>query len=337
MKPAFQKRELPTVMPDPHANEELKEILVANEATAEEHLQQYSLRLAEAGENKQKVDPALREAVMQESATLKERSFLLMRAQRKAAAQADELDARLHDIDASQKKKPFISAAPANSVVDLEEAKKGHFASGLNFYKLFLVFFIGSFAGVVVEVLWCIIKNGYIESRSGLVYGPFNALYGAGALALTLALYKYRNRSAAISFAGGMIVGSALEYVCSWAQETLLGSRSWDYSAFPFNLNGRICLMYSIFWGVLGVLWIKSIYPRMVRWILKIPNRIGKALTWVFVAFMIFNASMTLLSMQRWAERIQSTPAAGIVDEWLDEHFDDARMQRIFANMKFGE
>ena len=51
-------------------------------------------------------------------------------------------------------------------MIDLEEQKAGHFAQGLNFYKMFLVCFIGSFAGVVIEMLWCLISNGYIESRA---------------------------------------------------------------------------------------------------------------------------------------------------------------------------
>ena len=67
-----------------------------------------------------------------------------------------------------------------------------------------------------------------------------------------------------------------IEYLCSFFQEMLFGSTSWDYSNIPFNLNGRICLLYSVFWGILGILWIKEIYPRMAVWILKIPNKVGK-------------------------------------------------------------
>ena len=92
-----------------------------------------------------------------------------------------------------------------------------------------LVCFVGSFAGVVVESIWCILRHGYLESRAGLVYGPFNLLYGVGALTLTLALYRFRNRGRWLSFLGGMLVGSVVEYICSWGQELILGSRSWVY------------------------------------------------------------------------------------------------------------
>ena len=199
-----------------------------------------------------------------------------------------------------------------------------------------LIYMAGSFAGVVVELLWCLFRNGYLESRSGLVYGPFNPVYGIGAVIMTLALYRYRNRSSSISFFGGAIVGSVIEYLLSWGQETLFGSTSWDYSDMPFNLNGRICLLYSLFWGILGVLWIKSIYPRTAQIILKLPNRFGKILTWVLVLFMVFDCTMSLLAVGRWSQRIQGEPPTSAVDTFFDQHFPDDRMERIYANMEFG-
>lgn len=247
---------------------------------------------------------------------------------------SDEFSARWRDIQNQEKKR---ISAPANAAIDLSESKGDHFAKGLNVYKILLICFVGSFAGVVVELLWCLLRNGYLESRSGLVYGPFNLLYGAGAVALTMCLYKYRNRGAWISFLGGMIVGSVIEYLCSWGQELVFGSRSWDYSSMPFNLNGRICLLYSIFWGFLGILWIKTIYPIMAEWILKLPNRIGKIATWALAVFFAFNCFMTAASVTRWTQRMDSIEPSNALEELLDERFPDERMEKIFANMKFLE
>ena len=250
-------------------------------------------------------------------------------------AVSDELNARWNDIKKQKKKRKFISGTPANATIDLEESETKHFAKGMNIYKLLLICYIGSFAGVVIELLWCLIKNGYIESRSGLVYGPFNLLYGAGAVALTVCLFKFRNRGSWISFAGGMIVGSVVEYLCSWGQEMLLGSRSWDYSGKPFNINGRICLLYSVFWGLLGVIWIKNIYPRMAKWILKIPNHAGKIITWVLTVFFVFNAFMSMVSVYRWSERTKGLEPSNSFEVFLDDRFPDERMERVFSNMDF--
>ncbi len=185
------------------------------------------------------------------------------------------------------------------------------------------------------KVIWCLVIQGYIESRTALVYGPFNPLYGVGAVALTLALYRYRNRGPWLSFLSGMLVGSAVEYGCSFLQELILGSRSWDYSHLPFNLNGRICLLYSIFWGVLGVLWIKRLYPLMAKWILKIPNRVGKALTWVVFAFFVLDAAVTCLALARWIQRMDDIPPQNAFMQFVDERFTDERMEKIFPGMVF--
>lgn len=269
--------------------------------------------------------------------SLKRATANITKALAHTASISDELSARRNDIKNQNKKRILISAAPANAAIDLSENSSEHFAKGLNIYKILLICFIGSFAGVIVEILWCLAINGYIESRSGLVYGPFNLLYGIGATALSLCLYRFRNRGWWISFLGGMVIGSVVEYVCSWGQEFIFGSRSWDYSHMPFNVNGRICLLYSIFWGILGVLWIKNIYPRMAKRILKIPNRIGKISTWVLVAFFVFNSCVSAAAIFRWSQRIDGIQPTNTFWEFIDKSFPDERMETIYANMDFSD
>ncbi|MEG1850039.1 MAG: hypothetical protein RR197_05725, partial [Oscillospiraceae bacterium] len=62
------------------------------------------------------------------------------------------------------------------------------FASGLNLYKLFWVFFIGCFLGVVLETAWFLLTRFQLVNRTGLIYGPFNLIYGFGAVLMTLSL-----------------------------------------------------------------------------------------------------------------------------------------------------
>lgn len=268
--------------------------------------------------------------------SLKRASNNLSKASKTIYAVKDELAGRMKDIR-QQRKKNMLLSAPANATIDQQEQEGDHFAKGLNGYKLLLVCFIGSFFGVIIEMLWCLVSRGYIESRAGLVYGPFNLLYGFGAVVLTVTLYKFRNRGAWISFLGGIIVGSVVEYFCSWGQEFVFGTRSWDYSKMPFNINGRICLLYSIFWGILGVLWIKNLYPRMAKLILKIPNRVGKICTWVLLAFFVVNTVMSGIALTRWSQRNAGIPAANTFWQTIDERFPDERMEKVYANMVFSE
>lgn len=250
----------------------------------------------------------------------------------------DEAETRLNEIENVNKaKRRLVRPAPTNAQIDAQERRLHHFAQGKSFYKLFWVFFIGCFVGVVVEQLWCLVRTGTFEPRVGLIYGPFNPVYGIGAVALTLALYPFRNHSKLLSLLGGLLIGSAVEYACSFLQETILGSVSWDYSSRPFNLNGRICLQYSLYWGLLGVLWIKELYPRLARWILKIPNRVGRPLTLALCAFMVFNCVMSGLSVLRWVERREGQSAGNRVEVFFDERYPDERMEKIFTNLVFTE
>lgn len=277
----------------------------------------------------------LRSRVEGELASLGRAEAELLHAQSRTAELRDELSARLDDTEKSTARRWSRLHAPTNASIDLAEQERQHFARGLNLYKMLLVLILGSFAGVVVELLWCFVTNGYLESRAGLVYGPFNLLYGVGAAVLSAALYRFRNRGRWLSFLGGFVVGSAVEYGCSWVQELVFGSTSWDYSHLPFNLNGRICLLYSIFWGLLGVLWIKDIYPRMSKWILRIPNRAGILLTWALTAFLIFDGIVSGIAVMRWSQRIEGVPASSAFETFVDTRFPNERMERIYANMDF--
>lgn len=225
------------------------------------------------------------------------------------SASQDELEARAKDTANSLKKGFIIRRAPANGTIDYREAKTDHFARGM---------------------------NGYIESRQGLVWGPFSPIYGVGAAVLAICLYRFRNRSSIYSFIGGFLTGSVVEYICSWLQETLFGSTSWDYSHMPLNINGRICLVYSIFWGFLGIFWIKSIYPRLSVWILKIPNKVGKILVWILLVFMVLNCIVSALAVYRWSEREQGiAQPSNAIEAFMDRHFPNDRMWSIYANMDF--
>lgn len=275
------------------------------------------------------------QTVTKTAASYKRAAANLSRAHSKMYRLSDEFYARWKDIQKKKKGRLPLSV-PVNTEVDLYESRDGYFAKGINVYKLLLICFAGSLVGVLLELFWCLINNGYLESRSGLVWGPFNLLYGVGAVVLSLVLYHFRNRGAWLSFLGGALVGSVVEYACSWGQEMMFGSRSWDYSHLPFNIQGRICLLYSVFWGILGVFWIKKIYPLMSKWILKIPNKAGKIVTWVLTVFFVLNSVVTLVATDRWVERLHDREADNVIDRVMDARFPNERMERIFANMEFG-
>lgn len=214
------------------------------------------------------------------------------------------------------------------------DCKNKKFADGLNFDKLVWIFLISCLVGYGVEEIWCFIKLGYFESRHSLIYGPLSVVYGMGAVILTAALYKIRNSKWYIIFTVSFVVGTVTEYIASLGQEIVFGSVAWDYSNVPLNINGRVCLLYSLFWGILGLAWIKLCYPFLSKMIEKFPYRLGTVITRVFVIFFIFDCIISASAALRMDQRNEGVPANSIVDEFLDEHYTDERMHEIYANSK---
>ena len=152
----------------------------------------------------------------------------------------------------------------------------GFFARGVNFYKLFWVFIIVSFLGCLVETVFMLLTRGELQNRSGVIYGSFSLVWGLGAVMFTAVLYKYKDRSDRYVFLAGTILGGAYEYACSVFTELVFGTVFWDYSKIPFNLGGRINLLYCFFWGIAAVVWMRVLYPRLSDWIEKIPKKAGE-------------------------------------------------------------
>ena len=215
---------------------------------------------------------------------------------------------------------------------EVETKEEKTYAKDLCFDKLVWVFMISCIVGFIVETLWCLIKHGYIESRQSLVWGPFSIAYGMGALVLTLALYKVKDAPIWKVFDVSFVVGTVTEYICSLGQEIVFGSIAWDYSHMPLNINGRVCFLYSCFWGLLGILWIKAIYPIMSKVIEKIPFKIGTVIMWVFIAFFIVDSFVSATAALRMDKRDAGQAPNNVYEQFLDSHFPDERMAEIYAN-----
>ena len=208
------------------------------------------------------------------------------------------------------------------------------FAYGFCFTKLFYLFVIGSFIGTILETIWAFCVDGHFEMRVGMVYGPFIPVYGGGACFLTAALYKLYKLNDTLVFVISAFVGAGFEYFCSWLQEQMFGTVSWDYSDTPFNLDGRTNLMYALIWGFLGLVWVRYLYPWTAKLIEKIPKRAGAIITTFLIVFMAFNGFMSVTATARWTQRTEGVHASNSFEEYLDEKFDNEKMEFLFPGMK---
>lgn len=203
-------------------------------------------------------------------------------------------------------------------------------------YHLFWLFFIGCFAGVIIEMFWWFFKTGIWESRRGLIYGPFNLVYGIGALLITVLLYRFRDKSMKVVFVFGFLIGAIFEYSCSLFQELAFQTVSWDYGTSFLSLNGRINLFFSIMWGVLSVLWMKCI-SYFLNFIDRFWGKRMKGLTIILFIFIIFDSSISFLACQRQTKRYYGVEAKSGLDLFLDRYYPDERLNRIYANKKYVE
>ena len=173
---------------------------------------------------------------------------------------------------------------------DTENIKKNKKSiNGISVWRILAYFIIYSVAGYIIETLYGIVTKGVWESRQSFLYGPFCGIYGLGAVIMIICLYKFPRKFNTL-FIGGFIVGSIVEYVVSFIGEMLLGVKWWDYSEMPLNINGRICVYYSIFCGFLGIYLIASLNPKVdkvINWI-KSKFKTYKALkTFVMTVFIL--------------------------------------------------
>lgn len=202
----------------------------------------------------------------------------------------------------------------------------------LTFYDLFYIFIIGCAVGWIVEGFWSLIKKNLIINHSALVIGPFNIVYGIGAVALTIMLHKLKDASVIKIFFSSFITGSVLEYIMSFLMEYFLGFVAWNYQYKPFNLNGRICLSYSIFWGILGIFWIKIVYPKIKKLLNKCDKKTGLIFMKILIIFLSIDILLTIGAIIRGKNYEKNIPPANQIEIYLDKYFGVDYLNNMFNN-----
>jgi len=211
--------------------------------------------------------------------------------------------------------------------------------SRMTLYKIFWVFIIACVVGYVVEMIISFTQYGHFESRQGLLYGPFNQVYGFGAVLMVLFLHRASllKHTVWIFFASALI-GGGFEAISSLAQQTVFGSVSWDYSSQPFSiLGGRTSLVLMVDWGLLGVVFMKGIYPYLMRIVEWIPRKPGHVLSILLAIFFTFNIIISAGAVHRWSERVQGIAPENPIDVFMDKHYPNDLLKTVYPNMTFGK
>ena len=134
-------------------------------------------------------------------------------------------------------------------------------------------------------------------------------------------------------FFAGSLLGGGYEYLCSWFQEWAFGAYFWDYSHLPFNLNGRINLVFCLLWGLAAVAWVRVVLPGFIVWIDRIQRGRTRVLTGLLAAFLLVSTAVSAAALIRMHQRQEAIPASNPVQVFLDERFPDQRLQDRYPYM----
>ena len=226
---------------------------------------------------------------------------------------------------------------------------------GMSIWRVLAYFIIYSILGYIIETLFGAITKGVIESIKSFLYGPFCAIYGLGAV-IMIGLLQYFKKNNYTLFFGGFLIGSVVEYLVSLFGEMMLHVKWWDYSNYILNINGRICLLYSIFWGLLTIILIKRINPRIDSFIdflkIKFPSKLLKILLSISIFLIIIDCIATCYAQTQFiirmavennieirnynkvVEKYQKTYSNDMLSKLILTLWNDKKMIRTFPNLK---
>lgn len=205
----------------------------------------------------------------------------------------------------------------------------------ITYSALLFLFLLGSVFGFIFEGIWCIIKAGHWESHSALIWGPFCIVYGFGAVTMYLFAHLLEKKKLYLQFMALSFAGAMVEYFTSLFQELIFGSTSWDYSRHFLNIGGRVSLKMAALWGVLGIIFVYFLYPRLKKLLQKLHGRIIAVLSLLLSIFILVDFMASGLAVLRWRDRQRNAAPGNKLEEQLDRSYGDEVMERLYPNMKF--
>lgn len=172
------------------------------------------------------------------------------------------------------------------------------------FTESYLMFFIYSFVGWIIEVIYYGITEGKFINR-GFLAGPLCPVYGLGFYAAIWIFEPFRDNFMIIFF-GMAAACTIVELIAGVILFHLFHMRWWDYSDYKLNFRGYICLRFFIYWGIAASLGIYVLHPA-VKWLIShisMPVRIGILV--FFTAILITDLVMTLITIAGFRKKFQA-------------------------------
>lgn len=212
----------------------------------------------------------------------------------------------------------------------------------ITIHQLFWYFILFSIVGLIIETVYGYATMGILESRKGLIWGPFCPVYGVGAIVLILLLNNVDQKDYLKLFFYGFLIGAGVEYLLSYGLEAIYGTRFWDYTYTNYHINGRICFIYSFFWGILAIALMKVIKPFIDKLIDRISLKIKMSVEVLIFIFLLIDALITAWAVSTYETRAVKEYYNEQIEysniSWIrkieEEYFTNEKMQKIFPNLR---
>ena len=215
---------------------------------------------------------------------------------------------------------------------------------GFSLYQILAFFLIYSCLGWCLEVIYAAVSTGQLVNR-GFLNGPVCPIYGFGMIIVLFTLSPLAD-NLLLLYIGGVILPSVLELAGGWALYKLYHTRWWDYSDFPFNIGGYICLEFSLLWGVGTVVVMKAVHPVIAGLVEMVPQMVGFVLMCILyacyaadvvvTAFAASDLARELDALEKVADSMHAvsdamTELLGTTAMDVDQKMDESRLQLKLA------
>lgn len=167
-----------------------------------------------------------------------------------------------------------------------------------NLMYLFLIFFIYSVIGFIIEITSCFIFTKKFTMSRGYLLGPYIPVFGFGALLMVSFLGKYRDDVITL-FVLSAVLCSVVEYFVSLLMEIVFKLRWWDYSKDKFNINGRICLRNGLLFGIGGVLIVRYFHPILMNSLNYFSETTIIIIGWILASIMIIDTIISTFTISK--------------------------------------
>ena len=196
-----------------------------------------------------------------------------------------------------------------------------------DFYNLFFYWIVYSFLGWALETIYASIKNKKFINR-GFLFGPLCPVYGFGALILIVFSNPIKNNIFSL-FLFATVAASALEYFTGYILETAFKTTWWDYSHDFLNIKGRICITFSILWGIGSVIFMKYIHPIIINISDIISTNMGYIILQIIFIVIIVDLLFTLKSLTNLNNLLSQLNNVYIESKFALEHLKDFKDNKL--------